>query len=295
MKMTTAKESRLSYTAHGIKGKNGEAIGGIGNKVNYLPAWYDFDPVRLEIRLTVKSYEPLEIIPHGCNVRNDSDYMADYYDKDKLTIPATAGAEFLAAAIGYKKAVESWRKKGEKMDYYRRDAEQADRNADALRLAEQIASGELYALAKAAKIGKDKKFKPLVYIAGAYYDIELLYEYASTLTGTFKYRKGYAFDPRWAGIVIEGENGKAFVLPVRPSANDKKSVIKEYKQKPYIFPELVGANSEHVFYRDKKTYALYTDWEGEIWYCGDAYGDIDFNSRLILPKYPVDGVRLVTD
>lgn len=143
MKMTTAKESRLSYTAHGIKGKNGEAIGGIGNKVNYLAAWYDFDPVRLEIRLTLKGYEPLEIIPHGCNVRNDSDYMADYYDKDKLTIPATAGAEFLAAAIGYKKAVESWRKKGEKMDYYRRDAEQADRNADALRLAEQIASGEL--------------------------------------------------------------------------------------------------------------------------------------------------------
>lgn len=143
MKMTTAKESRLSYTAHGIKGKNGEAIGGIGNKVNYLPAWYDFDPVRLEIRLTVKSYEPLEIIPHGCNVRNDSDYMADYYDKDKLTIPATAGAEFLAAAIGYKKAVEAWRKKGEKYNYYRQEAERADRHADALELAERIASGEL--------------------------------------------------------------------------------------------------------------------------------------------------------
>lgn len=168
-------------------------------------------------------------------------------------------------------------------------------NSRELELTEQIDMAELYALCKTAKIGKDKKFKPLVYIAGAYYDIELLYEYASTLTGTFKYRKGYAFDPRWAGIVIEGENGKAFVLPVRPSANDKKSVIKEYRQKPYIFPELVGANSEHVFYRDKKTYALYTDWAGEIWYCGDAYGDIDFNSRLILPKYPVDGVQLVTD
>lgn len=143
MNRTTAKESRLSYTAHGIKGKNGEAIGGIGNKVNYLPAYYDFDPVRLEIRLTVKSYEPLKVIPHGCNVRNDSDYMADYYDKDKLTIPATAGAEFLAAAIGYKKAVEAWRKKGEKYDYYRQEAERADRNADALKLAERIASGEL--------------------------------------------------------------------------------------------------------------------------------------------------------
>lgn len=166
-------------------------------------------------------------------------------------------------------------------------------NTPELELTEQIDINEPYAFAKAAKIGKDKKFKPLVYIAGAYYDIELLYEYASTLTGTFKYRKGYAFDPRWAGIVIEGENGKAFVLPVRPSADDKKSVIKEYKQKPYIFPELVGANSEHVFYRDKKTYKLYTDWDGEIWYCGDAYGDIDFNSRLILPKYPVDGVQLV--
>ena len=143
MNRTTAKESRLSYTAHGIKGKNGEAIGGIGNKVNYLPAYYDFDPVRLEIRLTVKSYEPLKVIPHGCNVRNDSDYMADYFDKDKLTIPATAGAEFLAAAIGYKKNIENKRKKGETCDYYKREAEQADLNTDALKLAEQIASGEL--------------------------------------------------------------------------------------------------------------------------------------------------------
>lgn len=143
MNRTTAKESRLSYTAHGIKGKNGEAIGGIDNKVNYLPAYYDFDPVRLEIRLALKGYASLEIIPHGCNIRNDSDYMTDYYDKDKLTIPATAGAEFLAAAIGFKKCVEVWRKKGETCDYYKRDAEQADRNADALRLAEQIASGEL--------------------------------------------------------------------------------------------------------------------------------------------------------
>lgn len=143
MNRTTAKESRLTYTAHGIKGRNGEEIGGIGRKVNYLPAWYDFDPVRLEICLTVKSYEPLEVIPRGCNVRNNSDYMTDYYEKDRLTIPATAGAEFLAAAIGYKKAVETWRKKGEKTDYYKREAERADRQADALKLAEQIASGEL--------------------------------------------------------------------------------------------------------------------------------------------------------
>ena len=63
MNGTTAKESRLTYTAHGIKGRNGEEIGGIGRKVNYLPAWYDFDPVRLEICLTVKGYEPLEISP----------------------------------------------------------------------------------------------------------------------------------------------------------------------------------------------------------------------------------------
>ena len=143
MNRTTAKESRLTYTANGIKGRNGEEIGGIGRKVNYLPAWYDFDPVRLEICLTVKSYEPLEVIPRGCNVRNDSDYMTDYYEKDRLTIPATAGAEFLAAAIGYKKAVEAWRKKGEKYDYYKQEAARADRNADALKLAEQIASGEL--------------------------------------------------------------------------------------------------------------------------------------------------------
>lgn len=143
MNRTTAKESRLNYTAHGIKGKNGEIIGGICKGVNYLPAWYDFDPVRLEICLTVKSYEPLEVIPRGCNVRNDSDYMTDYHEKDRLTIPATAGAEFLAAANGYKKAVESWRKKGEKADYYKRETERADRNADALKLAEQIASGEL--------------------------------------------------------------------------------------------------------------------------------------------------------
>lgn len=161
MNRTTAKESRLTYTAHGIKGRNGEEIGGIGRKVNYLPAWYDFDPVRLEICLTVKSYEPLEVIPRGCNVRNDSDYMTDYYDKDKLTIPATAGAEFLAAAIGYKKAVEAWRKKGEKYDYYKQEAARADRHADALKLAEQIASGELEGGAAiiAERIQADKEQK----------------------------------------------------------------------------------------------------------------------------------------
>lgn len=161
MNRTTAKESRLTYTAHGIKGRNGEEIGGIGRKVNYLPAWYDFDPVRLEICLTVKSYEPLEVIPRGCNVRNDSDYMTDYYDKDKLTIPATAGAEFLAAAIGYKKAVEAWRKKGEKYDYYKQEAARADRHADALKLAEQIASGELEGgaaiIAERIQAGKEQK------------------------------------------------------------------------------------------------------------------------------------------
>lgn len=161
MNRTAAKESRLTYTANGIKGRNGEEIGGIGRKVNYLPAWYDFDPVRLEICLTVKSYEPLEVIPRGCNVRNDSDYMTDYHEKDRLTIPATAGAEFLAAAIGYKKAVETWRKKGEKYDYYRQEAERADHNADALKLAEQIASGELEGGAEiiAERIQADKEQK----------------------------------------------------------------------------------------------------------------------------------------
>lgn len=161
MNRTTAKESRLTYTAHGIKGRNGEEIGGIGRKVNYLPAWYDFDPVRLEICLTVKSYEPLEVIPRGCNVRNDSNYMTDYYEKDRLTIPATAGAEFLAAAIGYKKAVEAWRKKGEKCDYYKQEAARADRHADALKLAEQIASGELADGAEiiAERIRADKEQK----------------------------------------------------------------------------------------------------------------------------------------
>lgn len=168
MNGTTAKESRLSYTAHGIKGKNGEEIGGIGKKVNYLPAWYDFDPVRLEIRLTIKSYEPLEIVPHGCSIRNDSDGMADYYEKDRLTIPATAGEEFLAAAIGYKKAVEAWRKKGEKTDYYKREAEQADRQADALKLAEQIASGELEGGAEiiAERIQADKEQKERARLEG---------------------------------------------------------------------------------------------------------------------------------
>ena len=168
MNRTTAKESRLTYTAHGIKGKNGEEIGGIGNKVNYLPAWYDFDPVRLEICLTVKSYEPLEVIPHGCNVRNDSDYMTGYHEKDRLTIPATAGAEFLAAAIGYKKAVEAWRKKGEKTDYYKREAERADRQADALKLAEQIASGELADGAEiiAERIRTDKEQKERARLEG---------------------------------------------------------------------------------------------------------------------------------
>lgn len=168
MNRTTAKESRLTYTAHGIKGKNGEEIGGIGRKANYLPAWYDFDPVRLEICLTVKGYEPLEIVPHGCSIRNNSDGMADYYEKDRLTIPATAGAEFLAAAIGYKKAVEAWRKKGEKMDYYKREAEQADRNADALKLAEQIASGELADGAEiiAERIRADKEQKERARLEG---------------------------------------------------------------------------------------------------------------------------------
>ena len=161
MNRTTAKESRLTYTAHGIKGRNGENIGGCGTNASYLAAWYDFDPVRLEICLTVKSYEPLEIVPRGCNVRNDSDYMTDYYEKDRLTIPATAGAEFLAAAIGYKKAVEAWRKKGEKTDYYKQEAARADRHADALKLAEQIASGELEGGAAiiAERIQADKEQK----------------------------------------------------------------------------------------------------------------------------------------
>ena len=139
----TAKASRLTYTAHGIKGRNGENIGGCGTNASYLAAWYDFDPVRLEIRLTVKGYKSLAIIPTGCNIRNDTDTMTDYFDTDKLTIPATAGAEFLAAAIGFKKCVEVWRRKGATCDYYKREAEQADRHADALELAERIASGEL--------------------------------------------------------------------------------------------------------------------------------------------------------
>lgn len=168
MKMTTAKESRLSYTAHGIKGKNGEAIGGIGNKVNYLAAWYDFDPVRLEIRLTVQGYKHLAIIPTGCNVRNDTDSMTDYFDKDRLTIPATAGAEFLAAAIGFKKCVEVWRKKGATCDYYRREAEQADRQSDALELAERIASGEIEGGAAiiAERIQADKEQKERARLEG---------------------------------------------------------------------------------------------------------------------------------
>lgn len=140
----TAKASRLTYTAHGIKGRNGENIGGLGTNASYLAAWYDFDPVRLEIRLTLKGYASLEIIPHGCNVRNDSDYMADYYDKDKLTIPATAGAEFLAAAIGYKKHIDFMRSKGTANDYARgKVVHFVDYEKAALELAEQIASGEL--------------------------------------------------------------------------------------------------------------------------------------------------------
>lgn len=110
----TAKESRFTYTANGIKGKNGEIISSWG-ELSYLPTYYDFDPVRLEIRLTVKDYKQLRIIPQGCNVRNDSDSMTDYYENDRLTIPATAGAEFLAAAIGYKKNIEVKRKKGRKI------------------------------------------------------------------------------------------------------------------------------------------------------------------------------------
>lgn len=138
----TAKESRFTYTANGIKGKNGEIISTFG-ELSYLPAYYDFNPVRLEIRLTVKDYKELRIIPHGCNVRNDSDYMTDYYDKDRLTIPATAGAEFLAAAIGYKKHIDAMLKKAAKYDCYKREYESEQRKADALALAEQIASGEL--------------------------------------------------------------------------------------------------------------------------------------------------------
>lgn len=169
MKMTTAKESRLNYTAHGIKGKHGEAIGGIGNKVNYLPAYYDFDPVRLEIRLTLKGYASLEIIPRGCNVRNDSDYMADYYDKDKLTIPATAGAEFLAAAIGYKKHIDFMRSKGTANDYARgKVVHFVDYEKAALELAEQIASGELADGAEiiAERIRADKEQKERARLEG---------------------------------------------------------------------------------------------------------------------------------
>lgn len=140
---TKAKESRFNYTAHGIKGKNGESIGGINNNANYLAAWYDFDPVKLTITLTVKGYDRLGIIPKGCGCRNDTDGMTDYFDYDRLIIPATAGAEFLAAAIGYRKHIENTRKKGEKYDYYKREAERFDSHeAAALTLAEQIASGE---------------------------------------------------------------------------------------------------------------------------------------------------------
>lgn len=169
MNRTTAKESRLSYTAHGIKGKNGEAIGGIGNKVNYLPAYYDFDTVRLEIRLTLKGYASLEIIPHGCTFRNDSDYMADYYDKDKLTIPATAGAEFLAAAIGYKKHIDFMRSKGTANDYARgKVVHFVDYEKAALELAEQIASGELADGAEiiAERIRADKEQKERARLEG---------------------------------------------------------------------------------------------------------------------------------
>lgn len=135
----TAKESRLTYTANGIKGKNGETISTF-DELSYLPAYYDFDPVKLEICLTVKDYKELRIIPHGCNVRNDSDYMTDYYEKDRLTIPATAGAEFLAAAIGYKKHIEADRKRG---GWRLQSVAHEESKADALALAEQIASGEL--------------------------------------------------------------------------------------------------------------------------------------------------------
>lgn len=155
----TAKESRLNYTAHGIKGKNGEKIGGVSNRVDYLPTYYDFDPVRLEIRLTVKDYNHLAIIPAGCTIRDDSDFMADYYDKERLTIPATAGAEFLAAAIGYKKHLDAILKKAEKYDCYKREYESEQRKTDALKLAEQIASGELEGGAEiiAQRIRADKE------------------------------------------------------------------------------------------------------------------------------------------
>lgn len=169
MNGTTAKESRLSYTAHGIKGKNSETIGGIGQKVNYLPAWYDFDPVRLEIRLTIKSYEPLEIVPHGCSIRNDSDGMADYYEKDRLTIPATSGAEFLAAAIGYRKYIDVMRKKGTANEYARgKVVHFVDYEKAALELAEQIASGELADGAEiiAERIRADKEQKERARLEG---------------------------------------------------------------------------------------------------------------------------------
>ena len=141
--MNTAKESRLNYTAHGIKGKNGEIISGCGYNLNYLATWYKFDATRLELRLDIKEHVPLLMTPRGCEVRNDSEPLTDYFENDRLIIPATAGAEFLAAAIGYQKAVEMWRKKGEKIDYYRQEAERADRQNDALNYAKRIASGEI--------------------------------------------------------------------------------------------------------------------------------------------------------
>lgn len=140
-----ASASRLNYVAHGIKGKNGEQISGYDNEnsAEYLAAWYDFDAVRLEIRLTIKDYKHLRIIPRGCQVRDDSDIMIDYFCNEELIIPATAGAEFLAAAQGLRKNIEVQRKKGEKCGYYRRTVEQAERDADALNIAEQIARGEI--------------------------------------------------------------------------------------------------------------------------------------------------------
>lgn len=97
----------------------------------------------------MKKIKLLKIIENGGATLDKNGNAVDFSrgyqvsKRDCYTLNIENIGEILAAAIGYKKNIEVKRKKGEKYDYYKREAEQADRYADALRLAEQIASGEL--------------------------------------------------------------------------------------------------------------------------------------------------------
>lgn len=105
---------------------------------------------------------------------------------------------------------------------------------------------------KADPRGHDKKDAWLVKIDEAYYNAELLIDLASTFTGMEwnggKLRvgraQGYNVNPKYAMLVIEGENGSGVLCPINPKNKDGErvppsayDVIKDYNEKTEFWEE----------------------------------------------------------